>query len=197
MQNVWRDYTAALHTPASLRPVCPTNRELRNVNHFVAEDPCNSWWVSVMGLWALEVRGIYEALLLLLSHRDIVAAGLLIPEGGPGIPAQDTHSLALHSCGSPRPSSAFLPLPPVSLTASLSLSLFLSSLQICFTLLQTSFYFSLLSEHIQDEHNWPWETKILIKNKTAANTDSDPGFVHFSSCRPQKMDRIRNCEANV
>lgn len=88
-------------------------------------------------LWGYELwrSETFEALLLLLSHRDTEAAGLLIPEGGPSIPAQDTHSQAPHSCASPRPSSAFLPLPPVSLTtSSLSLSLF----QICFIHLQTS-----------------------------------------------------------
>lgn len=110
-------------------------------------------------------QGRIKAWLLLLSHRETEAVGLLIPEGGPSIPAQDTHSEALHSCSSPRPSSAFLPLPPVSLT-----SLPLSQTSSCISIFLS---FVMLISPRQDKKslhkeqtahpNRPWGTSMHIK----------------------------------
>lgn len=76
-------------------------------------------------LWGYELwrSGTYEARLLLLSHRDSEAAGLLISEGGPSIPAQDT----LTGSAQLRLTTPQLSIPPTAPSFAHNLSLSLRS----------------------------------------------------------------------
>lgn len=148
MQKLWKDYSAVLHTPALQCPAFPTNRELRNANHFVADVPCNSWWVSVMGLWALEVRDVWSSTAPPFPQR--LWGCRTAHSWGRSQHSSPGHTLS--GSAQLRLTTPQLSIPPTAPSFAHNLSL--SALQNCFTLLQTAScdfsVFSLLSRQTQD-----------------------------------------------